>query len=55
MLWLWHRLAATVPIGPLVWEPSYTLSAALKRQKTKTKMKKKKKQKTAEKTEIQRD
>ena len=21
LLWLWHRLAATTPIGPLAWEP----------------------------------
>ena len=29
LLWLWHRLAATAPIGPLDWEPPYALSAAL--------------------------
>ena len=23
LLWLWYRLAATVPIGPLAWEPSH--------------------------------
>ena len=21
LLWLWHRLVATAPIGPLTWEP----------------------------------
>ena len=39
LLWLWHRLAAVTPIGPLAWEPPYTTGAALekaKRQKTKT-------------------
>ena len=34
-LWLWHRLAATVPIGPLTWEPPYAAGMALKKQKTK--------------------
>ena len=37
MLWLWCRLAATVPIGPLAWEPPYAAGAALKGQKTKEK------------------
>ena len=23
LLWLWHRLAATAPIGPLAWELPY--------------------------------
>ena len=30
LLWLWHRLVATVPIGPLAWEPPYATGAALK-------------------------
>ena len=34
-LWLWRRRAATVPIGPLAWEPPCAAGAALKRQKTK--------------------
>ena len=34
-LWLWRRLAATVLIGPLAWEPPYAAGAALKRQKGK--------------------
>ena len=34
-LWLWCRPAATAPIRPLTWEPSYATGAALKRQKTK--------------------
>ena len=29
LLWLWCRLAATAPIRPLVWEPSYAMGAAL--------------------------
>ena len=37
MLWLWHRLAATTPIGPLAWEPPNAVGAAPKRQKTKKK------------------
>ena len=30
--WLWYRLAATALIGPLAWEPSHVMGAALKRQ-----------------------
>ena len=37
LLWLWRRLAATAPIGPLAWEPPYVAGVALKRQKTKKK------------------
>ena len=32
-LWLWHRPAATGPIGPLAWEPPYDTDVALERQK----------------------
>ena len=28
LLWLWHKLAATAPIGPLAWEPPYGAGAA---------------------------
>ena len=35
LLWLWHRLVATVLIGPLAWEPACAASVALKRQKKK--------------------
>ena len=38
--WLWRRLAATVPIRPLAWEPPYAVSAALKRTKDKKRNKK---------------
>ena len=41
LLWLWHRPAASAPIGPLAWEPPYASGSALKR-----KGKKKKKIKT---------
>ena len=40
LLWLWRRLAATAPIGPLAWEPPYAVGEALektKRQKIKNK------------------
>ena len=30
LLWLWPRLAATAPIGPLAWELSYAMGVALK-------------------------
>ena len=35
--WLWRRLAALVPIGPLAWEPPYAVGAALKKQQKKKK------------------
>ena len=35
LLWLWGRLAATTPIGPLAWEPLYAKGVALKIQKDK--------------------
>jgi len=47
LLWLWRRLAATAPIGPLAWGPPYAAGAAIekaKRQKQKTKTKTKKMQ-----------
>ena len=34
-LWLWCRLGAVAPIGPLAWEPPYAAGVALKRQKIK--------------------
>ena len=33
LLWLWRRLEATAPIGPLAWEHLYAVGAALKRTK----------------------
>ena len=33
LLWLWRRLAAIAPIGPLVWEPPYAVGAVLKKKK----------------------
>ena len=41
LLWLWHRLAAAVPIGPLAWELPYATGAALKSKKKKKKKEKK--------------
>ena len=29
LLWLWRRLAATAPVGPLAWEPPYGVGVAL--------------------------
>ena len=37
LLWLWYRLAAVAPIGPLAWELPYAIVAALKDQKKKKK------------------
>ena len=28
LLWLWYRLVATAPMGPLAWEPPYAMGAA---------------------------
>ena len=39
LLWLWCRPAATAPIGPLAWEPSYAANADLKKPKKKKKKK----------------
>ena len=33
LLWLWCRLAAKAPIGPLAWEPPSAMGGALKRLK----------------------
>ena len=35
LLWPWCRPTAAAPIQPLVWEPPYATSAALKRRKRK--------------------
>ena len=35
LLWLWYRLAAVAPIGPLAWEPPFATSAVLKSKKEK--------------------
>ena len=32
LLWLWRRLVAAAPVGPLAWEPPYAVVVALKRQ-----------------------
>ena len=37
LLWLWGRLVATAPIGPLAWEPPCASGAALKRKEKKSK------------------
>ena len=35
LLWLWCRLVATAPIGPLAWKPPYALDEALEKTKKK--------------------
>ena len=35
LLWLWRRLAATAPIGPLAWEPPHAAGVALEKEKKK--------------------
>ena len=40
-LWLWHRLEATAPIRPLVWEPPCAAGAAQEMAKRQKKKKKK--------------
>ena len=44
LLWLWCRLAAVAPIGPLAWEPPYATGVAL--EKTKRDKKKEKENET---------
>ena len=53
LLWLWRRPAATALILPLVWEPPYAMSVALKGQKTEKKKKKEKEKKKKEKKKVQ--
>ena len=43
LLWLWSRLAATVQIRPLAWEPPNAVGAALEKDKKKTEKKKERK------------
>ncbi|MEN2531499.1 hypothetical protein, partial [Acinetobacter baumannii] len=33
LLWLWCRLAAVAPTGPLAWEPPYAEDVTLKKKK----------------------
>ena len=33
LLWLWCRLAAVAPIGPLAWEHPYAVEVALEKTK----------------------
>ena len=42
LLWLWCRLAATAPIGPLAWKPPYAVGVAQEMAKKGKKKKKKK-------------
>ena len=35
LLWLWQSPAATVPTGPLAWEPPYAGGVALKKKRLK--------------------
>ena len=42
LLWLWYRLVATAPIGPLSWEPPYAVGVAQEMAKRKKKKRKKK-------------
>ena len=60
LLWLWHRLAATAPIGSLAWEPPYATGVALKktrereRERERRKEKEKKERKERERKERKR-
>ena len=42
VLWLWCRLVATVPIGPLAWEPPCATAADPEKAKSQNKNKKNK-------------
>ena len=39
LLWLWHRPAATAPIGSLALEPPYAVEVALEKAKKQNKKK----------------
>ena len=54
LLWLWRRPAATAPIRPLAWEPSYAVGAALEKAKRHTKNRNEKGEVTTDITEIKR-
>ena len=41
LLWLWCRLAAPAPIGPLVWEPPYAAGKTIEETKKKKKKERK--------------
>ena len=41
LLWLWRRLAATAPTGPLAWKPPYATGVALEKSKRQKKKRKK--------------
>ena len=51
LLWLRHRLTATAPIRPLVWEPPYAKGRGPRKGKKTKKEKKKKKEKLTTVTE----
>ena len=40
--WLWCRLPAIAPIGPLAWEPPYAANAALKKKQARERKKERK-------------
>ena len=42
LLWLWCRMAAAAPTGPLAWVPPYTAGVALEKAKRQKRQKKKK-------------
>ena len=42
LLWVWRGPVATVPIGPLAWEPPYAVGAAQEMAKRQNKTKQKK-------------
>ena len=39
LLWLWCRLVAIAPIGPLAWEPPHAMGVALEKMKRQNKIK----------------
>ena len=48
LLWLWCRLAATAPIGPLAWKPPYAVGVAQEMAKKGKKKKKEEEEKEEE-------
>ena len=50
LLWLWLRLVAVAPIGPLAWEPPYAAGSGPRKGKKTKKKKKKRKEKKRQRT-----
>ena len=55
LLWLWCRLAATAPIGPLAWEPLCAAGVALKKERKKEREREKERKRERERKEARKE